>query len=365
MKGEVMRTKPIKNQRGFASLVIAVTLIIILSLLTVGFAELSRNEVKQTTNRQLSSQAYYAAESGVNDAVRAITDGFNEKKDTCPPYGTAPSPSASTQGEKDLADNTVVSSSGATVEWTCLLINPSPTDLEFSSVSTTKPRTFKTWSDSNITSMTFYWQDAAAGVTGFQTINGASSSNNTFPKLTTWQANINPGGNGATGLLRVALTPLSDTSRAGLIANTYTVYMYPTTASGNTTTYAPDKSTTGVVVNGNCSTANVGAPNNWPKYCSVTINGLNITAGTPLLVDLRSIYSATDIQITANNGAADLLGVQTQVDSTGRDQDVLKRIRVAVPNTQEYTYPGYTLDSLNGVCKQLSVYPGSASGCSY
>ena len=64
------------DQRGFAAIVVALVLILVLSLLTIGFAELMRHEQRSALDKQLSSQAYYAAESGVNDAVSAAASNL-------------------------------------------------------------------------------------------------------------------------------------------------------------------------------------------------------------------------------------------------------------------------------------------------
>src|ERR1039458_10050844 len=86
-------TKIKDDQSGFASIVIASVIILVLSLITVGFAQLMQREQRSALDRQLSSQAYYAAESGINDAVSAINSGFNVAKSTCPEYNSTTVPS--------------------------------------------------------------------------------------------------------------------------------------------------------------------------------------------------------------------------------------------------------------------------------
>src|SRR5690242_15003581 len=131
MKTQTLRS----NQQGFAALIIAFTLVIIVSLITVGFAQLMRNELNQTTNRQLADQAYYAAESGVNDAQQAIVAGhYDQKKTTCAPLAVGdPSPGA------EFLENANV---GTNAQWTCLLINPAPGNLEYGDVDTVNMTSF-------------------------------------------------------------------------------------------------------------------------------------------------------------------------------------------------------------------------------
>ena len=46
---------------------------IVMSLIVLGFAQISRRNQRESLDRQLSTQAFYAAESGVNDARELIT----------------------------------------------------------------------------------------------------------------------------------------------------------------------------------------------------------------------------------------------------------------------------------------------------
>src|SRR5579884_2233180 len=72
----MLKTKTsVGNERGFASIVIALILIIVLALLTVGFAQFSRREQQSALDKQLAVQAKYAAESGINDVVQGIANG--------------------------------------------------------------------------------------------------------------------------------------------------------------------------------------------------------------------------------------------------------------------------------------------------
>lgn len=346
------------DQNGFAALIIGIVLIIILSLITLGFAQLSQHELAQATNRLLSEQAYYAAESGINDAVKAIKADPSLTKPDCPP-----------DPNNQYLNSNIVSSdanSGAAVEWTCLTIDPSPTALKFGNVSTTTPKVFRTWTNAanGISSLTFSWADSnPSQVTGFQ--NSSGVSNASFPTVAQWKSNVT--GNGATGILRIAITPLGSVTRSSLSSNTFTAFLYPandgTAGHSGSTNYSSDQTATGQIVDGHC---NVGST---PLYCSVTIRfGTPIPANQPILFNLRSVYSPTSVQLSAKDGSSnpvDLLGVQTEIDATGKDQNVQKRLQAMLPQTNEYNFPGFTLDSLNGVCKELSVYPNFAQGCGY
>src|ERR1700722_1988557 len=72
----INRSKFQENEQGFASLVIALVIIVVIALITVGFAQLSRREQQTALDKQLANQAYYAAESGVNDTYYLIQNAL-------------------------------------------------------------------------------------------------------------------------------------------------------------------------------------------------------------------------------------------------------------------------------------------------
>ena len=356
----MIKTRLHQDEKGFAALVIAMTLVIILSLLTVGFAQIIRNESRQALNRQLSSQAYYAAESGINDAVRAIKAGYSKQKTTCGPI-TAPADAT----EKYLADNTVNSDTAANTKWTCLLIDSAPSSVDYGSIDTVTPTVFTVKAVDSATgitpvmlnSITVAWQGADSSATNFRA--GSGVSNSSFPTAATW---------GAPGVLRLAVTPLTALNRDTLIKNTFTTFLYPNRSATvvvtpSSTNYGTDQTTSGTIVNGSCNTGNAAT---FTRYCVATIKFIPaVPANTELLFNLRSIYSNTNAHLTANGGAARLVGAQSLIDSTGQSQDVLKRIQVRIPTVGDQLFPGFGLDSITGICKTLSVYPGYASGCGY
>ncbi len=349
-----------RDEQGFAALIIAITLVIVTSLLVVGFAQLARNEQKEVTNRQLSNQAYYAAEAGVNDAAAALNNNFTQAKTTC-----APLPVGTTGGGAYLTNNNVDTTSpsptAGPTQWTCLLIDPSPTTLEYGSISTVTPTLFTfsgvrlsggSYVPTAVNSLTFSWQDADPNVQTFRANDGVSNSS--FPTAANWNA---------TGMLRVSFTPISALDRDALRAATFSAFLYPSTNNTNTsTTYNVAPGGSGVILNGGCLAPPHPAT---ARNCTATINTPGLGSG-PFLVSMRSIYSKTNVSISINGGNGDRLqGAQSKVDSTGRAQNILKRIQVRIPNKNEYAYPGFDVQTAGDICKQLTVYPGYASGCGY
>lgn len=330
------------NETGFASLVIAIVLIMVLSLITVGFAELMRHEERSALDKQLSSQAYYAAETGINDATKAINDGFTSSKTTCDPLPSVP----------DLADNTVKFSNGSNpteASYPCLLINPAPPNLHYDPIITTQSRTAEfTAIDSNdqpaaVSSIKISWQDSGSNTTFVNNCNN-------LHKTTDWTA---------IGMLRVMLLPIVSGSidRSNLTNTAFTGFLCPNSGSlPNSANYGSSigPNNSGVIVNGNCT---AGAQ---PLNCNATITGLPANQAT-FFINLRSIYAPTSVTVTAYNSGGTVLrltGAQTLVDSTGKAQDVLRRVQVRVSANNGYDIP----DGVHGdICKQYDLDPSTTT----
>lgn len=348
------------NEQGFASIVIAIVLLLVLSLVTVGFAQLMRKEQRQALDKQLSLQAYYAAESGVNDAAKAISNGVNEAKDYCGPATSGPY-------VPYLGDNTVGSAGTTNAQYTCLLINPTPTDVRVNPIGNVQSRLITmTSADSTdpIKSIRISWQDSD-GEAKFALRNWYNSGQ--FLNSTNWASQS------STGVLSVGLLPLNVGAVQRNTASTeaYHAFLYPASFSAasntsNQTGLTPnnynkgsgDVASNGPLLDGKCSSANE------PLFCSVVITGLN---NTSYLLDLQSFYGNSNVNISAYGGDGQAIdsnvlkikNAQTVVDSTGKAQDVLRRIQVRISSRDNYDHPDYSIESTGSICKQLQVEPNS------
>jgi Tfp pilus assembly protein PilX len=348
------------NENGFAAIVIAIVLVIVLSLITVGFAALMRSEQRSALDRQLSNAAYYAAESGVNDAAAAVEAGFSAVKNKCSPFTVTDInalPASSQNAATQYLTNANVDS-GSNTSYTCLLINPNPSTLEYSSVAVGKATTAvmtgadSTGATATINKLVFSWQDSSG-----KTFAPGGWSTNYYPPLGGWT-----NGDAITGILRVALTPMGAMDRNSLTMNTYTAFLYPQPGSYRPIDSAPSSDygssigpqNAGVTVGGSCNTSNQ------PRYCEVAVTGLNQTT---YLLHLSSIYRPTQVTVTPFNCSGGtctqiyIKGAQTLIDSTGKAQDVLKRIQVRMPLSNSFDYPEFDISTVGNVCKQLSTYP--------
>ncbi len=334
------------GEKGFASIVIALVLIIVLALFTVGFAQLSRREQKNALDKQLSTQAYFAAESGINDADRDIKSGLItydgaggtvKANDTECMKPTNPSLRISSQD--------VNSTNG--VAYSCVLINLKPPSVMWDPV---EPETHR------------YIVTAATSDSGGAervTVNWGSRADHTcFP------ANANdgflPAASWSTpacqkpGVLQFSLTPLNDLSRAALspTGNSFTVYLYPTSTGGASIAYnAGGGGNNGAIVSANCNISRGDYP------CQATITGL--TGGTGKYL-FRAIahYDASRITINGKDGLGQPVRFdgQVSIDVAGRAHEVLRRIRVHKALKSSFDYPKEALIS-QSTCKYFATDP--------
>lgn len=337
------------DQAGFASIVITLILILVLALLTVGFAQLVRREQQNALDKQLASQAYYAAESGVNDITQAIQTAINDPaakpdlNDLSPKSATGPgkldpnqcleSQTGSDPHLANLPSNSIDPTHG--VSYSCVLLNLEPPVLTKTPVSanTAWTTTFSTNGGGILDSLTINWSSLR---------NKPARVSSGFTPLAAWNS---------PAVLQVSITPLKNTDRQSMIDNTFTAYLYPMCTGGNVT-YVQKKVT---IANASCSSGTY----------SVTINGLFVpsisdAAGEPFAINILDYYDDSSISIsnaTANNGKQlDFTNAQALVDVTGQAKNVLKRIRVHVPLNKQGPTPNSTVEAQN-ICKRFDTAP--------
>ncbi len=336
-----------KRQNGFVSIIVASILMIILTLITIGLSRVMQREQRQSLDRQLSTQAFYAAETAINDVQARIQSGSleQEEKKNC-----------------DVKDWPTVGANGAVdisvpdVAYTCLIYDSTPSSLEFNNgtIKTQESRIFPVQSKNSgdIKSIKFEWS-GAGGVNNIQAAGDCGAT--TVTPLT--EANV-----GAVPMLRVDLVRLptgGDIERQRIINETVTTYLYPHNSCGkyseNLAIYAGD-SNNGQLVYVDCSGTNYA--------CSFEYTNMEsgLTATDRYFVRLKSIYNDADVRVTSAGTTGvdfEFVGAQTVVDATGKANDVLRRMKVHLSNASSYPVPEFVFQSMDGVCKQLNVAPGN------
>lgn len=355
----------IENENGFASIVITLVLILILGLVTIGFAQLARREQQNALDKQLSTQAIDASESGINDMQQLVQQAENNPGGS----GTTPSLTSITPtnagGNEDpnkcLGSQNITgypaSSGGYTqidpntgAAYSCVLLDISPPDLTYSGVSPLSQvnATFSVYNNTCTTScqlgsLTISWgHDGSSPVSPLASAPPSSTSGK-FTPVGQWN---HP------AVIQFSITPLSAMDRSSLINNTYTVYLYPSSSGSNNATYSMG----GVnVISGSCA-----ASGSYP--CSVNLGGIvtppPASGTTPqYLIHMVDYYDVANVDINnakdTSNKSVVFVGAQAQIDVTGRSKNTLKREQVRTPLNQ----PTSSLLEAQNLCKQFDTAP--------
>lgn len=343
-----MKRTPLKqNQSGLVAFVVVLAIMLILTLIVLSFGRLVRREQRQALDRQLNTQAFYAAESGVNDALNALDSGtLGAYNDNC----DGPGSFMDEAGLNQNVDNSIA--------YSCLLVDDSPPQLEYEPVSTQgstvvplRPAT------GVITRLEISWDDADGGTT----LSGCPAVGQ-FPQNWSNSCNI--------GMLRLELVQFNGgQDRLELIRDRGIVFLSP-----STTGFTASRSLGGAT---GINADNQGMPATTPiradcrglgpgpRRCSFVITGLTMSQG---YLRMLSLYRPVGVTIRAFNGAGsgsqvDLEGAQAEIDVTGRANDILRRIKVtaAIPDSNGIPLPDYALQTTRTQCKRFSLSPTAAS----
>jgi hypothetical protein len=359
----------ISNENGFAAFFVTLVLLIIFSLTSLGFAQLSRNEQSNALNKQLSLEAQYAAESEVNNAVQDIENGYigpSAEQDSNYPitlkstYATA-SDSSCMNSSMPIGSDSHISTplNGTGVHYSCLLVNLVPPTLTANDIieGSSWHQIFSTASP--LSSLTINWSGTTPNQNNYPT-NAASSK---LPAYSQWH------NAGYAPIVELSISPIGtgSLSRQNLVNQTLTVFLYPSQSGNqNSINYQTDISAYNSSASasdgqyiGSCSSS---------SGCSATITGLDSADGSnstfegPFLVTATSYYGSANLSLHDNNGTggSGFTNSQAVIDATGQAQNVEKRLveTIALPdtgNTSSYL-PSDSIES-EDTCKLFQTLP--------
>lgn len=321
-----MRINKFTNQSGLVSIMVASVLMVVMALITLGFTRLVQNEQRQAIDNQLSRQAFYAAESGIN--IAASSPGFPAFQNDC---------NLSNFG------NGVITAEDPDIAVTCILINPTPDDLVFGndSITTNKSKVVPIKTNPRPASITFQWKDY-----NNSNVENNCTTNTDFDITANWDK-IAP------LKLDIYGIPEVNFNREGLLNTQFGVIFYP--CQGATPTSVTYASASGDGAVGRIIPVNCENPGEYP--CQVTITGV-ILDQQEFYARFSAIYSEVNVRITAVDTVGDRLvfaDAQAVVDSTGRANDVFQRLQARIPLYDNYNYPAGSIQTLNDVCKLYYV----------
>jgi hypothetical protein len=325
-----------------ASIVVVSMLVVILALISAGFARLMSRALSDTVNSQLGSAGFYVARSGISDAAAflAANPGFNAGScDVLLGDNTKPLQSAS----QNISD-----SSGGTAAYTCILIDNSPTRLIYQKIPAYESQVAKLDPESgSLQSLTISWQSTDAS-------NNQTNCNLLYTQ-TEWSSRL------CEPLLRITLFRIAGDgdSLDNIENNTKTFFLIP---GGATNSVNFNGTATGSVLSVSCPNP----PGSNQYHCSVRVVGLG--SGEYFYARLTPLYQQADIQvegIVTGNDAAQFVGAQAVIDVTAKASSSVRRLAARVdtssPNNQvnvspsDDAMPEFAIRSAGTLCKRLLV----------
>lgn len=326
-----------KDERGLVSFMITIVMMVVISLIVVGFTQVANRNRRQALDRQLSTQAFYAAESGVNDAV-SIIRGL--------PVGTA-IPAQDDCSGSDYPATTI--NTEPLVRYTCVLVKPTVPDItvppstQASSVVPIKP-TDEAGNSLSATELTFSWMPAE----GQSPDPSLCSLPDVFRTTATETCGY--------ALLRVDLLRNAGglTSPALLAGSTATFYMQPVRSGSADYSFSDFSNPKAHRVAASCDNAT--------RRCTATLLLGGTASYTSYVARISGLYrEPKGLVIDGKNGATStwFTDAQAIIDVTGKAQDVLRRVKVRVPlhDMGGNNVPLGGVHSSSTVCKRFTASP--------
>jgi len=386
MRVEWLTTKQREKQQGAVSLFVVIFAALLMTIVTVGFVQIMLRDQQQATTSDLSQSAYDSALAGVEDAKRlllldqACRNNAAPSTVNCANIANALTPPP---GQSETDCNTLVQagivgeSNGETIiqqssgdnadkldqAYTCVKIAINTDDYRSSLeadgsgvVPISGAGAFDT------VELSWFSRDDVSDSTSNPAIGfPATGANVSLPPIgTRWQEN-HP------ALMRVQVMQMGtnftlndfNDSQSGNRSNTNTLFLYPSQTGLTEKDFALDARRSGNAIPQQirCNASFVDG-----EYaCTAVLRLPNpINGGSSdrnAYLRLTALYNNAHYRVRLMNGNqyVQFNRVQPIVDSTGRANDVFRRVQARVELKGDFTHPEAALDMQGNLCKNFTV----------
>jgi hypothetical protein len=331
----------LKRQDGAVALLTTIIISILLTIITTGLLTLMVAELRQANDAEQSVRAYYAAQSGVEDAIAKVVTALgnpNKTDQTC-----------ATAGSQNLdLDNT----GGTAVGWSCqqILYSGSPSG----SLPVPDKAVQIDIGNSNVGSVKVEWDLSKAPPANFY------NAPATFPASPSW------------AYAAPLETTIVEYNKGAFSANTpgaitlRNAVFKPHIGGTSSTPLANIGATAKNPINGVCVQSTTA------YHCSAII--ANLSAAKNYLFRLRSRYVGTDYKLTfyagatGNGAVVNVPDGTATIDITAKAGDSFRRVIYKVPYSRGAAQGlDYVIYSEDDICKNFSQINGGVltAGCPY
>ncbi len=328
------------NEKGMVAITITVILLLVISLTVLGFSKVIRREQRQALDYHLSTRAFYAAESGINIAKKAVANNpvTTSKSDCDNPAG-----GPFTDAELRLDDQGT--------EVTCLMLDTQPRTLEYTGLAPLEAKYIPIEPvGGNPGGLILSWQDDTDSTADFNGCSGPPVG--TFPAGNSWGCRA--------PALRVDLAPMNSTSYGGSTVpnEVRTFILYPRDCNGGNCTNTVNYNNVsgdgqGQVVGVGCE--NTARDASEPLYCTADIQNIpGVGNGVNYKMRVMSLYRTSRLIVQPRNlsSGVRLANAQVLIDSTGKAVDVLRRIQARISLSGDV--PDFAIQA-DEVCKRYRI----------
>ncbi len=359
------------NQNGAVAILTVVIFSLIVTIVVTAYARITVVEHQESINFDLSTRAYYAAETGVQDAIRDIRANKDNLQNVGRPDECKPS-------APDLEFGKLGSSSN--LSYTCQLIDVTPVGV-VSSTNTEKSNLFELIPSEAIDAsdpltLQVLWSEGGDTVTPvLQPRSEGGDSSKFFPQTVSWNSSrIHP-------LLRVTIIRVAkggntnpDLKRSRFTQHTY--FLNPTTEANRTIPepvidFEAQKSGE-VIQNASCvksnevSLLNDGYSCVWngemrPKDFDGPDISIDDEDKSRIFISVSSEYGNTDFLfklIKGEENIVELKDSQAIIDVTAQAGSVFRRVQQRVPLDNNFSQINFGADALvagKGICKHFKI----------
>lgn len=379
------------NQDGFVSLFSTIFFMLLITVITLGFIQIMSTEQQQSIDNDLSASALAAAQSGIEDAKRAILKYFSlpagAQKSTYLTQMTSPkSDTCDALTNSSIATDLNLSSTGNVVNnaqinqaYTCLSVNlDSPDYISQSSAGKSQVVPLKAVGGSfEQIKVSWHLLSTAVGTDGDGLPGSPSGTSPYYAAGPLLYPQIASGTSpswsryGYPAYLRAELMgyPSGSFSRADLTQRSRSVLLVPSQTGTSSTTPVnfgsadPNPGTFGQSELQPTTIKCDPTPNTdiGGYACTALLElptGAQYASGSnTYFLRLTPIYGQTHFRVALvhSGNEVNFDQVQPTIDSTGRANDVYRRLQARVLVNQLSNYPEFAAESANTICKNMQI----------
>ncbi len=373
----MMIKKQHNYERGAVSLFIVLFTALLVTIVTISFVQLMLRDQQQATTSDLSQSAYDSAQAGIEDAKRALLLNQACEQGTSGPGVNCVTVQAAVASNScksvsvalniPLTNNETLIQQNASDKkldqaYTCVKILDTPDYIGTLQANDSQIVPLVSSAPFDTIELSWFTSGDFSSPSGSQDLAFPSSGSGIeLPSVNApnWPTN-------APALLRTQLIQTSDNfsltdfdDTVGGKSDAHTLFLYPSKAGSNSKSFGIDVRRSGVA-----SPQLVKCENdlNTALYgCTTTISvpePINGTVGTRTAsLRLSALYNKSTFKVRLKNGAAyvPFSGAQSEVDSTGRANDVFRRVKARVTLGGNFPYPQAAIDIERDLCKNFSI----------